>query len=124
MQNSAGYGGGLYASGPISLQFAANMQSNRAVNGGGMYLANSIDMTFGVNEKDLKFSGLIVGNEAKGEGENDVGGGVYLAKGILRFALSDDFKDLVSITIQHHMKPQIYIQVVAKQQYICQIYPE
>lgn len=94
INNSAGYGGGLYASGPITLQFAANMQSNRAINGGGMYLTNGIDMTFGVNEKDLKLSGLIVGNEAKGEGENGVGGGVYLAKGILRFALSDDFKDL------------------------------
>ena len=70
------------------------MQSNRAVNGGGMYLADGIDMTFGVNETDLKLSGLIVGNEAKGEGENGVGGGVYLAEGILRFALSDDFKDL------------------------------
>jgi len=94
INNSAGFGGGLYASGPITLQFAANMQSNRAINGGGMYLTDDIDMTFGVNEKDLKLSGLIVGNEAKGEGENGVGGGVYLAKGILRFALSDDFKDL------------------------------
>ena len=94
INNTAVSGGGLYASGPITLQFAANMQGNKAVNGGGMYLDEGIKMTFGVNEQNLKLSGLIVGNEAKGEGKNGVGGGIYLAKGTLQFALSQDFRDL------------------------------
>ena len=94
INNTAQSGGGLYASGPIFLQFAANMQSNKAVSGGGMYLDNGINMTFGVNDNELQLSGLIVGNEAKGVGQKGVGGGVYLNKGTLQFALSEDFKDL------------------------------
>ena len=94
VNNKANFGGGLYASGPITLQFAADLLDNKAVNGGGLYLENGIDMTFGVNTNDLKLSGLIVGNEATGDGTQGVGGGVYLKEGKLRFAVDDNFKDL------------------------------
>ena len=92
--NTAALGGGIYAAGPISLTFAANVEDNSATNGGGLYLADGVDMTFGyIDDKgtastsdDKEISGLIVRNEATGTGTNGVGGGIYLAKGKLSFA--------------------------------------
>ena len=90
LANSAGNGGGIYASGNIVLTFAADVRDNVAKNGGGIYLADGITMQFGINTDGKKLSGLIVGNEAKGEGPDGVGGGIYLEKGTLSFAKFDD----------------------------------
>lgn len=70
--NTAGLGGGIYASGNIALTFAANVRDNKAQNGGGLYVDEGVDLSFG--------NGLIVGNSAE-----KVGGGIYLAKGELTF---------------------------------------
>ncbi len=85
LANTAGLGGGIYASGPINLKFAANVRDNIAQNGGGLYLAGGVNMTFG--------NGLIVGNRAQAAqnasrdaSQYGVGGGIYLAKGKLSFS--------------------------------------
>lgn len=70
--NTAGLGGGIYASGPIKLTFAANVRDNKAQDGGGLYLDEGVNMSFG--------NGLIVGNSAE-----KTGGGIYLSKGKLTF---------------------------------------
>ena len=79
--NVASLGGGIYAEGPITLSFAANVRDNNATNGGGLYLDKGVKMTFG--------NGLIVGNRAGSEDNTrstgGVGGGIYLAKGTLSF---------------------------------------
>lgn len=84
LKNTAQLGGGIYASGDITLTFAANVEENLALNGGGLYLDNGIYMKFG--------NGLIVKNEAKkaetatrNSSTSGVGGGIYLAKGKLSF---------------------------------------
>lgn len=77
LNNTAGLGGGIYASGPIALTFAANVRDNIAKNGGGLYLDGGVNMSFG--------NGLIVGNRAEGTATYGVGGGIYLAKGTLSF---------------------------------------
>lgn len=85
LANTAGLGGGIYASGPISLTFAANVRDNMAQNGGGLYLDGGVNMTFG--------NGLIVGNRAqvaqnvsRDASQYGVGGGIYLAEGELSFS--------------------------------------
>lgn len=85
LANTAGLGGGIYASGPINLKFAANVRDNIAQNGGGLYLDGGVKMTFG--------NGLIVGNRAqvaqnvsRDASQYGVGGGIYLAKGKLSFS--------------------------------------
>ena len=73
LNNVAGLcGGGIYASGPITLTFAANVRDNKAQDGGGLYLDVGVNMSFG--------NGLIVGNSAE-----KTGGGIYLSKGKLTF---------------------------------------
>lgn len=73
LNNVAGLcGGGIYASGPIILTFAANVRDNKAQDGGGLYLDEGVNMSFG--------NGLIVGNSAE-----KTGGGIYLSKGMLTF---------------------------------------
>ena len=72
LNNKAGLGGGIYASGPIKLTFAANVRDNKAQDGGGLYLDEGVNMSFG--------NGLIVGNSAE-----KTGGGIYLSKGKLTF---------------------------------------
>ena len=77
-------GGGIYLSGPIILNFAANVQSNTAKDGGGIYIDGGAEMNFG--------NGLIVGNEAGNkDGKTGYGGGVYLKKGTLAFTSSEGF---------------------------------
>lgn len=75
--NKAKLGGGIYASGPIDLTFAANVRNNTADSGGGIYLADGVNMSFG--------NGLIVGNIANGPDNTGEGGGIYLKKGTLSF---------------------------------------
>lgn len=90
LNNVAGLcGGGIYASGPITLTFAANVRDNVAKNGGGLYLDNGVGMSFG--------NGLIVGNRATVEQsvsrdatQYGVGGGIYLANGSLSFTSSQN----------------------------------
>lgn len=89
LANTAGLGGGIYASGPITLTFAANVRDNMAQNGGGLYLDGGVNMTFG--------NGLIVGNRAqvaqnasRNASQYGVGGGIYLAKGILSFSQTEN----------------------------------
>lgn len=84
LKNTAQLGGGIYASGDITLTFAANVEENLAQNGGGLYLDNGIEMMFG--------NGLIVKNRAEVASDaartgevSGVGGGIYLAKGTLSF---------------------------------------
>ena len=77
--NKAKNGGGIYAHGPINLIFSADVKANTAENGGGLYLDGGVNMSFG--------NGLIVLNQAMVENNQTggVGGGIYLAKGILSF---------------------------------------
>lgn len=75
--NKAKLGGGIYASGPIDLTFAADVRNNTAERGGGIYLADGVNMSFG--------NGLIVGNIANGPDNTGEGGGIYLKKGTLSF---------------------------------------
>lgn len=84
INNTAGLGGGIYASGPIALTFAANVRDNIAKNGGGLYLDGGVNMSFG--------NGLIVGNRAEVEqsaardaSQYGAGGGIYLNNGTLSF---------------------------------------
>jgi predicted outer membrane repeat protein len=78
--NKAKLGGGIYASGPIDLTFAAHIRNNTAESGGGIYLAEGANMSFG--------DGMIVGNIANGN--NGEGGGIYLKKGTLSFTSTNN----------------------------------
>lgn len=98
-ENNANFGGGIYASGPINLTFAANVENNMATNGGGLYLDGGVNMTFGYiddnstpsnTSDDVEIAGLIVRNEANGTGSDGVGGGIYLANGTLSFAATEN----------------------------------
>lgn len=90
-ENIANLGGGIYASGPINLTFAANVENNRATNGGGLYLDGGVNMTFGYKYTNgTEISGLIVRNEANGTGTDGVGGGIYLNEGTLSFAATEN----------------------------------
>ena len=80
--NKAKLGGGIYASGPIDLTFAANVRNNTAESGGGIYLAEGVNMSFG--------NGLIVGNIANGPDNSGEGGGIYLKKGTLSFTSTNN----------------------------------
>ena len=88
LANSAAYGGGIYARGPIKLTIAANVRGNLAINGGGLYLAEGVNMTFGYEDANGVIDGLIVDNSAIASGEKGgVGGGIYVDKGTLSFYL-------------------------------------
>ena len=81
---ASGDGGAIYASGDILLKVTADVRNNIAKNGGGLYLDGGVNMTFG--NKNISGLGLIVGNKAIGtSAEEGVGGGIYMAKGILSF---------------------------------------
>lgn len=82
---ASGDGGAIYASGDILLKVTADVRNNIAKNGGGLYLDGGVNMTFG--NKDISGLGLIVGNKAIGTSAKEgVGGGIYMAKGVLSFA--------------------------------------